>query len=206
METHFRNSFISLSNVNVVCRHLLFNFQSLFMKCMVRIINESMLMLDHISVLAEKKSLSCSSAMMIYLIFLNNWGMTLTFVLLGNSYCLSNDWSISLKAGFSAVRSGAFSTTKYFATFLINIFHLSLSRFYLASFKKASLIPTWPAGLLHSQELEDITWTNMDGRHDWRWLLRFKVFTLISLSGVNIVCRYLLFNFLLYLWNAQTDS
>lgn len=93
METHFRNSFISLSNVNVVCRHLLFNFQSLFMKCMVRIINESMLMLDHISVLAEKKSLSCSSAMMIYLIFLNNWGMTLTFVLLGNSYCLSNDWS-----------------------------------------------------------------------------------------------------------------
>ncbi len=51
----------------------------------------------------------------------------------------------------------------YVATFLVGIFHLPLSRLYLASLEKASPIQTWPAGRLRSRELED-TCTNID-RH-----------------------------------------
>ncbi len=56
----------------------------------------------------------------------------------------------------------------YIAIFLVNIFHLPLSRLYLASLEKASLIHTWPAGRLWSRELED-TCTNVDGWHEWKW-------------------------------------
>ncbi len=44
----------------------------------------------------------------------------------------------------------------YVATFLVNIFHLPLSRLYLASLEKASSIHTGPAGGLRSHELEDL--------------------------------------------------
>lgn len=110
--------------MNIVCRHLLFSFYSLFMICMVRLINGVMLKPDHISAVVENKSLSCSSAMMVFLNEFNNWSK---FVI-GYSYCLSNGWSIALKAGFSTVRSGTFSTTRYIATFLDSIFHLSRLR------------------------------------------------------------------------------
>ncbi len=49
----------------------------------------------------------------------------------------------------------------YVATFLVDIFHLSLSRLYLASLEKASPIQTWPAGRLRSRELEDTLQTRM---------------------------------------------
>ncbi len=50
----------------------------------------------------------------------------------------------------------------YVATFIVNIFHLPLSRSYLASLEKALPIQTRPAGHLRSRELED-TCTNADG-------------------------------------------
>ncbi len=56
----------------------------------------------------------------------------------------------------------------YVATFLVGIFHLPLSRLYLASWEKASPTQTWPAGRLRSRELED-TCTNADGWHEWKW-------------------------------------
>ncbi len=56
----------------------------------------------------------------------------------------------------------------YVATFLVGIFHLPLSRSYLASLEKASPTQTWPAGSLRSRELED-TCTNVDGWHEWKW-------------------------------------
>ncbi len=50
----------------------------------------------------------------------------------------------------------------YVATFLVDIFHLSLSRSYLASLEKASPTQTWPAaGRLRSRELEDTLQTRM---------------------------------------------
>ncbi len=55
----------------------------------------------------------------------------------------------------------------YVATFLVGIFHLPLSRSYLASLEKASPTQTWPAGRLRSRELEDtykrgwVTWMEM---------------------------------------------
>ncbi len=53
----------------------------------------------------------------------------------------------------------------YVATFLVGIFHLPLSRLYLASLEKASPTQTWPAGRLRSRELEDkrgwVTWMEM---------------------------------------------
>ncbi len=54
------------------------------------------------------------------------------------------------------------------ATFLVNIFHLPLSRSYLASLEKASPIHTWLAGRLRSCELED-TCTNADGWNECKW-------------------------------------
>ncbi len=118
--------------------------------------------------------------MIFSLVSLNSWGMTVfeKYFLLGSSYCLSNDWSISRKAGFSTVRSGAFSTTKNVATFLVNVFHLSLSLLYLVIFEKASAIPSWLAGRLRS---EDMSWVYAAGWHDWRWLWRFEVFALLTL-------------------------
>ncbi len=56
----------------------------------------------------------------------------------------------------------------YVATFLVGIFHLQLSRLYLASLEKASPTQTWPAGHLRSRELKD-TCTNADGWHEWKW-------------------------------------
>ncbi len=44
--------------------------------------------------------------------------------------------------------------TSCVATFLVGIFHLPLSRSYLASLEKASPIQTWPAGHLRSRELK----------------------------------------------------
>ncbi len=44
----------------------------------------------------------------------------------------------------------------YVATFLVGIFHLPLSRSYLASLEKASPTQTWPAGRLRSRELEEM--------------------------------------------------
>ncbi len=44
----------------------------------------------------------------------------------------------------------------YVATSLVNSFHSSLSRSYLASLEKASPIHTWPAGGLRPRELEDL--------------------------------------------------
>ncbi len=57
----------------------------------------------------------------------------------------------------------------YVSTFLVGIFHLPLSRLYLASLEKASPTQTWPAGRLRSRELEDtilykrgwVTWMEM---------------------------------------------
>ncbi len=137
-------SAVWLSGVTEVCRHLLFSFHSLVIKWTVRLMNGVMVTLDHMSVVVENKSLSCSSAMMVCLVSLNNCGMTVSdkYFLLGSSYCLSNECSISLNAGFSTARSGAFSTTKYVAMFLVSVFHLSLSRLYLASLEKASPILT----------------------------------------------------------------
>ncbi len=54
----------------------------------------------------------------------------------------------------------------YAATFLVDIFHLSLSRLYLASLEKASPIQTWPAGRLLSRELEDTLQTRMGNMNE----------------------------------------
>lgn len=149
-------SAVWLSGVNAVYKHLLFGSQFLFTKCTVR----------HMT---EKKSRSCSSVMIFSLVSLNSWGMTVfeKYFLLRSSYCLSNDSSISRKAGFSTVRS--VSATKNVATFLVNVFHLSLSLLYLAIFEKASVIPSLTS------------WALAFRRHDRRWLWRFEVIALLTL-------------------------
>lgn len=78
--------------------------------------------------------------MMVFLNNFNNWKMTVFEKKFGYSYCLSNDWSIALKAGFSTVRNGTFSTTKYIATFLDSIFQLCLMIGYKYQFPSLLLL------------------------------------------------------------------
>ncbi len=56
----------------------------------------------------------------------------------------------------------------YVATFLVGIFHLPLSRSYLASLEKASPHKPDQPGVCDHVNLKD-TCTNADGWHEWKW-------------------------------------
>lgn len=132
-------SAVWLSGVTKVCRHLLFSFHSFILKWITNVV---MLTIDHISVVAKINQ---------FLAFQWYWSAWFHLITVGWTYW-TNIFYLVVRI---ACRRNAASLWMHVATFLVSVFHLSLSLLYSVSLENASPIPTWPAGRLRSRELEN---------------------------------------------------